>query len=295
MSFRFVARPFALALPLALALSAASLGCSGTAGSEPAVASPDTATSRAPVAQSTHGVVKVLGDAFGDVAITTSQRAAVESLATAAETRHLAARAAHRDLTLAIAAQVQAGAIDRAALQPRIDAVVAAMQQIQPADRAAFEQLHAILDPDQRTALVDAIEARVAEHAGKHTGHHALKQWATDLGLSDAQRAQIKDALEAKWQARGDGPGPGHGAHEAMGEAHEHGGKVMAAFKQDRFVMDEVAPPQDVAQRARGMSDHLLGIAEIALPILTPEQRAIAAQKLRARAESQDEDGPGLP
>ena len=277
-----------LSLPVALVLTSASLGCSGTASTEPAVASPEAATSRAPVAQSTHGVVKAIGDAMGDVPITASQRAAIESLASAADARHTATRAARHDLTLAIAAQVQAGAIDRTALQPKLDALVAALKQAQPADRAAFEQLHGLLTPDQRTAFVDAIEARIGEHVGKAKGMHGLHQWAADLNLSDAQRAQIKDALHRAWQAKAGG----HEGHEPWGEAKEHGQKLMAAFKQDRFVMDEVAPPRDVAARAQTMSDHLLGVAQIALPILTPEQRTIAAQKLRDRAEAMDEDSP---
>jgi hypothetical protein len=38
------------------------------------------------------------------------------------------------------------------------------------------------------------------------------------------------------------------------------------------------------------MSDRVIGMAELALPILTPEQRALAAQKLRERAEPLDVD-----
>ncbi|HEY1691212.1 MAG TPA: Spy/CpxP family protein refolding chaperone [Polyangiaceae bacterium] len=283
-------RSFVLALPLAAALAFASAGCSGTAGTEPIAASPEGATTRAPVAQNAHGPLKVMGDALGDVPLTASQRAAVESLATDAENRHAAARAAHKDLALAIAGQVQAGAIDRAALQPKIDAVVAAMKAAQPGDRAGLEQLHAILTPDQRTAFVDAVRARMSQHkgAGAMREHHGLKQWATDLGLSDEQRSQIKDGLKQHFQAK---MAAGHeGA--PWGEAKEHGHAVMEAFKGDRFVMNEVAPPHDVAQMSQKMTDHLLGIAEVALPILTPQQRTLAAQKLRDRAEAGDEAAP---
>ena len=117
---------------------------------------------------------------------------------------------------------------------------------------------------------------------------HGLHQWAADLNLSDAQRAQIKDALHQAWQAKA----AGHEGHEPWAEAKERGQKLMAAFKQDRFVMDEVAPARDIAAKAQTMSDHLLGVAQIALPILTPEQRTIAAQKLRDRAEAMDEESP---
>ncbi|HEX3345509.1 MAG TPA: hypothetical protein VHS09_13090, partial [Polyangiaceae bacterium] len=243
-----------LLVPLAITLVTPALGCSGTVSTEPAVAAPEAATTRAPVAQSTHGPLKLAGDALGDVPLTATQRAAIEKLATDTEARHADARAARKDLMLAVAGQIQAGQIDRAALQPKLDALVAGLQKAQPADRAALEQLHALLTADQRTAFVDALEARIGERVGKVRGKRPLKQWAEDLGLTDDQRTQIKDAMKAQWKASA----PGHdGAPWA--EAKEHGAKVMSAFKQERFVMDEVSPARDVAAKAQKTSDHMLG------------------------------------
>jgi len=279
-----------LLVPLAVTLVTPLVGCSGAVSTEAAVATPEAATTRSPVAQSTHGPLKLAGDALGDVPLTPSQRVAVEKLATDTEARHADAHAARRDLVLAVAAQVQAGQIDRAALQPKIDALVAGLQKAQPADRAAFEQLHAILTADQRTAFVDALQARIGERVGQVRDRHPLKQWAEDLGLTDEQRSQIKDAMKEQRKASA-------GGHEGAlwAEAKEHGAKVMGAFKQERFVMDEVSPAMDVAAKARKMSEHMLGVAQVALPVLTPQQRAIAAQKLRDRAESLDDVAPGVP
>ena len=120
-------------------------------------------STRAPVAQSAHGQVKLIGDALGDVPLTAAQRAELEQLATDAEARHAAARAAGKDMMLALAGQVEAGAIDRAALKAKVDAVSAALLASQPADRAGFQKLHDILGPDQRVAFVDAFEARAKE------------------------------------------------------------------------------------------------------------------------------------
>jgi Spy/CpxP family protein refolding chaperone len=278
-----------LLVPLAITLVAPVLGCSGAVATEPP-ATADTATTRAPVAQSAHGPLKVLGDALGDVPLTASQRGVIEKMATDAEARHAGAQSARRELVLAVAAQIEAGKIDRAALQPKIDALVAAMQTVQPTDRAAFEQLHAILTPDQRTAFVDAVEARAAGRAAQMRDKHPLAQWAADLGLSEEQRAQIKDAMKGRWQAAG---------HQRPGDAgagaQERGAKLMNAFKQDRFVMDEAAPPLDLAQHAQKASERMLGLADASLGVLTPPQRALAAQKLRDRAESMDEVSPGMP
>jgi Spy/CpxP family protein refolding chaperone len=210
--------------------------------------------------------VKLFADALGDVPLTSAQRAAVEQLATDAEARHAAARAAHKDLMLTFAAEVQAGTIDRAALQPRIDALVAALRQAQPADRTSFEQLHGVLNAGQRAAFVDAVQTRISERVGRFHDHHPLKQWAADLGLTDEQKAQIRAAMP-----------PHTGPMGAWKDAHEHGAKVMAAFKQDRFVMDEVEPARDVAQHVAMATDHFVGLAQAALPVLTPAQRTIAA------------------
>jgi Spy/CpxP family protein refolding chaperone len=280
-----------LLVPLAITLVTPALGCSGTVSTEAAVATPEGATTRAPVAQSTHGPLKLAGDALGDVPLTATQRASIEKLATDTEASHAGAHAARRDLVLAVAAQMQAGQIDRSALQPKIDAVVAALQAVQPVDRAAFERLHAILSPDQRTAFVDAFESRVAGRVGEGRGKHPLAQWAVDLGLSEEQKAQIKDAMKQRWEASGhDG-----GVRDGIADAKARGEKLMSAFKQDRFVIDEVAPANDVALKVRTVSEHMLRLAEATLPVFTPQQRALAAQKLRDRAASMEEVAPGMP
>jgi Spy/CpxP family protein refolding chaperone len=192
---------------------------------------------------------------------------------------------------LAVAAQLEAGSIDRAALRPKIDALATAVTASQPADRAAFERLHGLLGPDQRTAFVDALEARMHERVGEARSKGGMKHWAEELKLSDDQRAQIKVALEQHFQAA---------AREKDGgkpwmDRAARGAKLLAAFKHDRFVLDEVAPAREVGQQAARSSDLFLGMAEAALPVLTPEQRAIAAQKLRARAEEPDGAGPMMP
>jgi Spy/CpxP family protein refolding chaperone len=286
MSIRSLSR---LALPLTLALAAPALGCGGGVVSEPPT-SAEAATTRAPVAQSTHGPLKLVGDALGDVPLTAGQRAQIEQLATDAETRHADARTARQALMLALADQVQAGALDRPALQPKIDALAAALAKAQPADRASFEQLHAILSADQRTAFVDALEARFAEHKGKARESHPLKQWGDDLKLTADQREQIKTALHDRFAKSAHSGQP----EQAWMEGFHHGQKVLTAFKQDRFVMDEVAPARDLSQAASKMSDHFLGLAETVLPLLTAEQRSTLAAKLRERASAGAELGPGL-
>jgi len=279
-------------LPLGVALAAPVLGCGGGAAYAQ-VSSPEP-TARAPVAPNAKGPLKVVGEALGDVPLTASQRTHIEQLAADAEARHGDARAARKDLTLALAAQVQGGRIDRAALTPKIDALAAALKKAQPADRASFEQLHAILGADQRVAFVDALEAHIGERMGGWRHKGPLKQWAEDLKLTDDQQTQIRTALKGHF-----GGPPGHDedhhgkAHRGeRGEGHERGAKVLAAFKQDRFVIDEVLPAKDVSKQVAHMTDRFLGIVEAILPILTPDQRTMAAQKIRDKADTFGEIGP---
>jgi Spy/CpxP family protein refolding chaperone len=275
------------ALPLALLLAAPALGCGGTTSSQ-TVSVPGAV--RGPVAQSAHGQVRLIGQALGDVPLTPEQRSDIEKLAADADARHGGARTARTELMLSIAAQVEAGAIDRAALQPKIDALVATAGSAQPADRVAFERLHAILAPDQRTAFVDALEAHLSEHVADLRERHPMRAWAADLKLSDAQQSQIKALLKQSFEAKREG----HGGAPWSGEGRHRGAKLLSAFKQDRFVMDEVAPAIDVARKAGLASDRFLGVASQVLPILTPEQRSLAAQKIRERAAS-DFDAERIP
>jgi Spy/CpxP family protein refolding chaperone len=288
-------RHLLLPFTFALAVPAFGAGC-GSAATH--AASPDQAL-RAPLAVTLHGPVKVVGDALGDVPLRPDQRAQIEQLATDTEARHAESLAARKDLTLAIADQVQSGHIDRAALAPKIDALAAALQKAQPSDRASVDKLHEILTPDQRVEFVDALEAHIGEHRSEAKGKHPLKQWAEDLKLSDDQKNQIRAALRSRMQGVHDGPGAQphehgeHGGEHPWAEGRERGAKLLAAFKQDHFVLDEVAPAKDVSKRVAKMSDRILSMAETVVPLLTPEQRSIAAQKLRERAESGGPLGPG--
>lgn len=262
----------------------ASTACGGSVSEQP-VASQSSAT-KAPVAQGAHGPVKLVGEALGEVPLRPEQRTEIEKLAADAEARHQAGGTAHKDLMEAVALQIEAGKIDRAALQPKIDAAAAQWDKSRDADRAALERLHAILTPDQRAAFVDALEAKFqakraehGDHADHARGHKGgpMKEWATALKLTDDQQTQIKDAMKAKFQAmRAQHQGDKH-----AGGDHDMGKKVLAAFKTDHFVMAEVAPKVDSAKIANKMSDRFIGMVEVVVPILTPEQRTLAAAKVR--------------
>jgi Spy/CpxP family protein refolding chaperone len=227
----------------------------------------------------------LIREAISKLTLRPDQQPQVEQLAKEAEARHDAIKQARLALRNALADQVQAGKVDRAALKPQMDALLAAIDQSRPADRAALMRLHDILDKNQRSQFVDAIEARF--HGGGHEGHrgggfHHMQQWAADLNLTDQQRDQIRTALHDKFQ----------GQREQMKEqwrtTREQGHQLLESFRQDQFTLDANSPQifgRDKIERGIGK---MLDLAETAVPLLTPEQRVIAAQKLRTQV------GPGF-
>jgi len=250
------------------------LGCGGA---QTSTASQPGAV-RAPVAPNANADIKIFTDALGDVPLTQPQRAEVERLAADADGRHADVPAARKGLELALADQVDAGRIDRAALQPKIDALVAAVQHTQGPDRTALEQLHTLLDPDQRVAFANALDSRLHERMGEVRHGQRMREWADALKLTEDQRGKIREMLKEQ----GEKNHPMQAAKDGM----SRGAKILGAFKSDRFVFDEVAPAQDLRERVTGAVDRFLGLATQVLPVLTPEQRTAASQRLRSKADS---------
>jgi Spy/CpxP family protein refolding chaperone len=258
-------------------LSVAAAACSGQTAQQDGAATSQTAAAatKAPVATQVKAPhLRLVADALSDVALRDDQRAEIEQMAKDAEARHAAGAQAHVDLANALAAQIEAGQIDRAALQPKIDAMVAAMEASRPADRAAFERLHALLTPEQRSQFVDAMESRMKAKHAEHPAREHMQEWATALNLTDAQKEQIHATLKESFKAHHDGA--------AMHERMHHGHDRLEAFRADTFAAQ--APSADVKQHAGEMADHFLGLVEKVLPVLTPDQRKIAADKIRAKA-----------
>ncbi len=292
---------------LALVLAAASSACSGSQTVGEPTANASSGTTVAPINVVVHGRTKVFVEALGQVPLRADQRTAIEQMATDAELRGEPGRKAREALVLAIADQVQAGAIDKVALQPKIDAVTAAHDAARPADRAAFEKLHDLLTPEQRVAFVTSMQNGFPSHDGKGPGQGMMRgrmqKWAADLGLTQDQQDQIRQKIQARWQAHFAGAVAGtdeqktnaieDGQMAVKGhQMHQQMKATLEAFKGDKFSMDQVAPIQNETGMRDQFAGHMLGMLETSLPILTPDQRTIAATKLRARAanlEAEDE------
>jgi Spy/CpxP family protein refolding chaperone len=290
---------------LSASLLLPTLACSGnvpaSGGGEPeavavAAAPVAAAVTRAPILPKAHGKVRRVNEALGEVDLRPDQRAQLAALAADAEARQLVALAARKDLGTALAAQIGKGTLDRDALSAKVSAIALAMTDAEPKDRSAFEAVHAILDPDQRAQFVDAMESDAkSSHLlgavmnlaapsihGRGMGG-PMHQWAEDLKLSDEQRATFEQLLS-------------EAHHEMKGSSHHgprQGKMLLEAFRADTFSFDAVSPAEDIGAKAAAMTAHVLDVAEKVLPLLTDEQRGIAAQKITERA-GELPFGPGM-
>ncbi len=295
--------PFAFVLALA-PVSASLVACSGATEQPHTSAS---AVTKAPLGETTHGAVHVVGAALGDVALRADQRAKLETILKDADARHASSSGPRKELVLAFADQVERGSIDRAALAPKIDAAKAGGQKVRPEDLAALDQVHAILDKEQRAAFVDALEDHIKDawrgkraHGGKegHGGKDApagmwrMKQMAERLQLTDAQKDQIKEKMKAQHAAHEKGGGKGE-----HGKRGRHGGlrqakQALESFKNDDFKAQSLGDALGGgADKGSAHLTRMIDVAEAVLPVLTPEQRKIAAEELRGFAARGDVPG----
>lgn len=295
-----------LAFVTVVPASALALGCSGATEQPHTSAS---ALAKAPVGETTHGPVRLVGAALGEVPLRPDQRAKLETVLKDADARHAGGLAARKDLMTAFADQVERGQIDRAALAPKIEAARGEAQRLRPEDLAALDQVHAILDKEQRAAFVDALEDEIKDafrgrhgkghgrgkakdgegHPRKgHDGHDGaegpgfwrMKQLAEELKLTDTQKDEIKTKLKALKEKHAKDGGE-HGPREHFARMRQ-AKQALERFKDDDFKaasLGGLAPAAD-GQRAERMFD----MAEAVVPVLTPEQRKVAADRLRAFA-----------
>lgn len=305
---------------LILGSSMLAVGCGGTAADASAQSASQAAT-RAPLQAKVDGRLQLVADAFADVPLRPAQRSEIESLLSAASERQAKMAPIHKDFMSTLADQVERGAIDEAVLQAKVDAGIAAHRPLAAEDRKAAERAHAILDADQRTALVDALEAKRHERFGKFVAAAAGAGGPPDqakapdhgppgpfammkeLNLTPEQKAKIFEALKAEMPigaAFGGHDGPPdaeHARHHDEGDEKGHrgwggkhgGGKLLEAFKSERFVLDELAPQADMEKHLKMGAEHAVRFAKAALPVLTPEQRTTAAKMIRDHA---DKPGP---
>jgi Spy/CpxP family protein refolding chaperone len=242
-----------------------------------ASASHETSGETSPAAEARpHTMREVFEQALASVQLRPDQKKAVDELMAQSEERHAPVKAAKAKLMMAIAEQVERGKIDRCELNASIDELAAAKAKAQPGDRAALERLHRILDADQRakfaTGLVDAFHAYEKGREPKEK----LEKMAKALHLTDEQKAKIEKIFATARDV--------FDVDAKRAAKHERWAKILESFKGDKFELDKVAPAEDRAAKVKEHMDKHLWLSEAILPILTHDQRMLAAEKIRSKA-----------
>ncbi len=226
-----------------------------------------------------YGPVAHIADALSKVGLSDEQRAAAERLGKEVAEKEKGVVEARHDLKLALAKQLKEGKIDAQALQHEIDALVKAREEASPTLRKSVENLHGILDEEQRGAFVDALKSRIKEL------DEASQKWfgelSKDLRLTEEQRNKAKDVLE-KTKAH-------------LADERKKTETLFDAFKGKEFSIERIVPISDVGERTRKRATEMIRVAKELTDILTPEQRSELAKKLEAPPPSEPLKGVHLP
>jgi len=270
----------------------ATVGCGGSRANSPppataANAEDDDATAGLMEHHRHHhhgGVTLFIAMSLDTLGISPEQRAAVEKLRTELLARMEPSRAAEQTLVTTLADGVAAGSIDTARVDAALAQLTAAAAAVHDASADALNQLHEVLTPPQRAALVDKVQAHWAvwrrantdESEGTKPEGGRLATLATDLDLTPDQEGKIRAAVAEGMRAV-----PLLDPQEIT----THLGAFGDAFRNEKF-------DARALKTASGANEHLVGwggahmahFVEAVSPVLAPDQRARFAERLREHA-----------
>jgi Spy/CpxP family protein refolding chaperone len=232
------------------------------------------------------GVTMFIAMSLDTLSISPSQRGAVDQIQADLFARMEPARAAEQNLLETLADGLAAGTIDAEKTQAAVAQLATASSGLHDAAADAINQLHAALTPEQRAALIDKVEAHWAlwQHAngdlaqagagGRPEAGH-LEALAVELNLTPDQVEKIRTNVTAVK------PDP------QKIEAHLQA--FGAAFKSDAFDAKAlVTGPAANAHLASWGATRMAIFFESVNPVLTPDQRAKLAQKVREHADHRE-------
>jgi Spy/CpxP family protein refolding chaperone len=139
------------------------------------------------------GVTLLIAMSLDTLGLSPEQRPAVEKIRSDLHARMEPARAAEQNLVGTLADGLAAGTLDPVKVDAAVAQLTTAAAMVHDASTDALNQLHAILTPPQRAALVDKLEAHwsVWQKANTDENDH-LTQLTVDLTLTPDQVDKIR-------------------------------------------------------------------------------------------------------
>ena len=233
------------------------------------------------------GVAMFLSMSLDSLGLSDSERAAVTKIQSDLWTKIEPTHAAQHDVLALLADGVAAGSVDKAKVDAAVAQVDASAAAVQAATTDALNQLHAVLSPPERVALVQKLEAhwRVWQEANaegdqppadkKHGDRFA--SLTRDLNLTPDQIDHIRSALHAAPVDSAKKLDPA----EVDGKLHAFG----TAFTSETFDAKTVNGGEgaNVSLPSHGIR-RMARFYEAAAPVFTPDQRTKVAASLREHA-----------
>jgi Spy/CpxP family protein refolding chaperone len=223
------------------------------------------------------GVTLLIAMSLDTLGLSPEQKPTVEQIRSDLHARMEPARAAEQNLVGTLADGLAGGTLDPVKVDAALAQLTSVAAMVHDASTDALNQLHAVLTPPQRAALVDKLEAHwsVWLRANIDENDH-LTQLTADLDLTPAQVDKIRvSQAEAMKSVAPFNPQEVAAHIRAFGDA----------FRGQTF--DAKAPTAGGAATAHMVgwgAAHMARFIESVSPVLTPEQRGKLAQTLRQHA-----------
>lgn len=254
-----------------------------------------------------HGaLIQRFEKSLAQVDVRADQKPALEQIRADLKAQRAPMREARKQLQLALADGVAAGAIKEEALAAPLQQIEKASVGFEASMQASLNKLHATLDAAQRKQLVEAMrphhgdKAKMGEEGegkwegrgpgeGEHGGHARMEKLAKELALTDDQVRSIRDGFKA--EMGGARPAfEGHDGHGEKGAGREKMRALAQAFEGESFDAVALGVGKEMPEKAREAAAHEAHFVSRLVPVLTAEQRAKFAEILRAKAAAGEED-----
>jgi Spy/CpxP family protein refolding chaperone len=216
---------------------------------------------------------------------TPEQQDRIEKIQSDMHTKMQPAHDAEKQILLALADGVAAGNVDRSKLEAAAQQLATAAAGIHDGVVDSLNQLHTVLTPPQRQALVDKVEAHVEvwhhtnaddEAGNKDKNDGQIDALAKALSLTPQQVEQISAAYMS---------GVSAAPKFDRAEADSYVKAFAEGFTADHFEAKSLTAGAALNEHMAtwGISRTMI-LYSAAAPILTPEQRTKAATELRRHA-----------
>ena len=283
MKFRWLSRGSVALVALVSSFGVAACSRAASSGTE-ATDTPEAAPAAAARPQAKHGPGYKLFRQIEALDLEQDQREAVLDIEADLTEDLSAHKETVRQVAETLSHGIEAGALDEAEAARNQEALGAAAIAIRADVISAMNEVHAVLDADQREELVLSLRAQRdawrAERAGREPGDpgEGLAKVAVSLGISTQQMQMLRTEVHARmddlfpdrkarreaWDAR----------MEALGDA----------FLEDDFDAATLDLGADTDQVISSFTTAAKQAIAVSARVLLPSQRAAVASLLRARA-----------